>query len=442
MPSIPSLQTALQTVLTEQAESLARSSRVIRRQRKLSGALLLQTLIFGWLAHPAATLTQLTQMAARRGVQLSPQALDHRFTPSLVTCLEHLLAATLSTLVAVAEPVALPLLQRFSGVWLLDSTTLSLPADWAEHWPGCGGRPGEGVAAVKLQMRWDLLRGRLEGPEPLDGRAHDRRGFWSHAPLPAGSLRVSDLGFFSLESFRTLAAQGSFWLSRLQVNVVIQTLEPERVTQVSRWLRRQRDADGQVDVPVLLGVHDPVPARLLAIPVPPAVAAKRRRNLRRDAKKQGQMVSRERLARAGWTILVTNVPADRLSLVEARSLYRARWQIELVFKLWKQHGQLGHSRSANPQRIMAEIWAKLIGLVIQHWLMLTSGWTFPDHSLVKAAVAIRDQVIVLASVFDQPRATGRALRQVQDVLLAATRLNRRRTHPNTVQYLLDASLEP
>jgi hypothetical protein len=74
--------------------------------------------------------------------------------------------------------------------------------------------------------------------------------------------------------------------------------------------------------------------------------------------------------------------------------------------------------------------------------MLTSGWTFPDHSLVKAAVAIRDQVIVLASVFDRPRATGRALRQVQDVLLAATRLNRRRTHPNTFQYLLDASLEP
>ncbi len=125
MPSRARLQTALQTVLTEQAESLARTTQVIRRRRKLSGALLLQTLIFGWLTHPAATLTQLTQMAARRGVQLSPQALDQRVTPALVTCLERLLAATLTTLVAVAEPVALPLLQRFSGVWLLDSTSLT-----------------------------------------------------------------------------------------------------------------------------------------------------------------------------------------------------------------------------------------------------------------------------------------------------------------------------
>ena len=208
MPSIPSLQTALQTVLTEQAESLARSSRVIRRQRKLSGALLLQTLIFGWLAHPAATLTQLTQMAARRGVQLSPQALIDRFTPSWVTCLEHCWPRLVDPggRRSARGPTAAA---AFSGVWLLDSTTLSLPADRAEHWPGRGGRPGEGVAAVKLQMRWDLPRGRVEGPEPLDGRAHDRRGFWSHAPLLAGSLRRNS--HLVLPSLQFLPYAGGIW---------------------------------------------------------------------------------------------------------------------------------------------------------------------------------------------------------------------------------------
>ena len=45
MTSITRLQTALQRVLIDEAESLARATRVIRRQRKLSGALLLQTLI-------------------------------------------------------------------------------------------------------------------------------------------------------------------------------------------------------------------------------------------------------------------------------------------------------------------------------------------------------------------------------------------------------------
>ena len=53
MPSRARLQTALQTVLTEQAESLARTTQVIRRRRKLSGALLLQTLVLaGWPIPP------------------------------------------------------------------------------------------------------------------------------------------------------------------------------------------------------------------------------------------------------------------------------------------------------------------------------------------------------------------------------------------------------
>ncbi len=224
--------------------------------------------------------------------------------------------------------------------------------------------------------------------------------------------------------------------------MVIQTVTGERVTNVGRWLRGLDDGRGQVDVPVRLGVTEHLPARLLALKVPGSVSAARRRRLRQQARKQGQPVSQARLDLAGWTLLVTNIPANRLNFDEARSLYRARWQIELLFKLWKQHGQLDTWRSANPERIMAEVWAKLIGLVIQHRLMLTSGWTFPDRSLVKAASAIRDQAMVLAAVFDAPRQFRSALTQLQRCLRASTRLNKRRTHPNTYQYLLDPTLEP
>ena len=73
--------------------------------------------------------------------------------------MEQVFRTSVTTLAAVAEPAAIPLLQRFSGVWIIDSTTISLPAVYAEPWSGCGGRPGEGRAAVKLHVRLDLLRG-------------------------------------------------------------------------------------------------------------------------------------------------------------------------------------------------------------------------------------------------------------------------------------------
>ena len=79
-----------------------------------------------------------------------------------------------------------------------------------------------------------------------------------------------------------------------------------------------------------LGIDQRVPARLLATRVPQDVAAVRRRRLRAAAQKKGRQVSAVRLALAAWTVLVTNVPAARLTLREALVLARVRWQIEML----------------------------------------------------------------------------------------------------------------
>ena len=63
---------------------------------------------------------------------------------------------------------------------------------------------------------------------------------------------------------------------------------------------------------------------------------------------------------------ITNVPADILTLAEAMVLLKIRWQIELLFKLWKSHGRVDEWRTKKPARIVCEIYAKLIGLVVQH----------------------------------------------------------------------------
>jgi len=58
--------------------------------------------------------------------------------------------------------------------------------------------------------------------------------------------------------------------------------------------------------------------------------------------------------------LITTAPAYKLSFDEALVLYGARWQIELLFKLWKSHAKLDTSRSCNPWRILTEIYIKLL----------------------------------------------------------------------------------
>src|SRR5262249_60273548 len=100
-------------------------------------------------------------------------------------------------------------------------------------------------------------------------------------------------------------------------------------------------------------------ARLLAVRVPQDVAETRRRRLRAAARDKGRQVSATRLALAAWTIFVTNVPVERLTLWEGLVLGRMRWQIELLFKLWKSQGRVDGSRSTKPWRIRGGAHAKL-----------------------------------------------------------------------------------
>ena len=128
---------AMQIVLTSTAEAAAGNSGFVQRRSKLTGPAFVQTLTFGWLSNPEATLEDLAQTASTVGVSISPQGLDQRFTPQAAACVLEVLQAAVAR-VLTADPVAIPILQRFpGGVMILDSTTLALPDPLACQWPSC-----------------------------------------------------------------------------------------------------------------------------------------------------------------------------------------------------------------------------------------------------------------------------------------------------------------
>jgi hypothetical protein len=437
MTTVPQLAQTLQTVFTTTADAAARATGFVQRRSKLTGAAFVQALVFGWLANPHASLAALAQAAAVAGVAISPQGLDQRCGEAAAAFLEEVLAAAVQAVIA-AEPVAIPLLERFSAVVLLDCSTVVLPDALGLWWPGCGGSSATHTqAALKLGVRFDLCRGALRGPLLYDGRTHESTTALQHAPLPAGALRLADLGFFDLDVLARLGAQDGYWLSRLHFGTAVYDAQGRRWA-VLDVLAAQGTA--QVDLSIALGVQQRLPVRLLAVRVPQEVADQRRRRLRATARDRGRTPSAARLAWADWTLLVTNVPPAMLSWRDALVLARARWQIELLFKLWKSHGHIDESRSGKPWRVLCEVYAKLLAMVVQHWLLLTGCWAYPDRSLVKAAQTVRQHAMHLASALACSAALGTAITVIHRCLAAGCRLNRRKKKPNTYQLLLDPTL--
>ena len=432
MNTIARVARIMQTVLVDIADQVGRETGFVQRMRKLSGSSFLQTLVVSCLQHAAVSYTDLTQGAAAVGVRISGQGLQQRFTRRAVVFLQQMLAHTVKQVIA-SRPVAVPILQRFQGVYLRDSSVISLPAALAETWSGVGGSKGV-TAALKVQVELDFSRGQLHGPMLQSGRTQDQQSPYQQRQLPAGALHIADLGYFNLTKLAEDDCNGVYWITRLKAGTAVYTAEGERMDLLS-WLRAQSQTT--VDQPVLVGTRKRIPCRLLVVRVPQEVAEQRRRRLRDYARKKQVPLKAETLALTEWTLLITNVPVELLSLPEALVLSRVRWQVELLFKLWKSCLLVDEWRSENPWRILCELYAKLIAVVIVHWLSLTSIWERPDRSLTKAAKAVAKFAVALALALPSRAELVNVLTRLKICLRTTCKMNHRKKHPNTYQLLLE-----
>jgi hypothetical protein len=426
----------LQGLLEESMDVLARETGCVRRERKFSGSTLLSTLVLTVLRNPKAKPRDFQVTAAQVGVDVTENAITQRFTPELVKFLEVALQRVLNHMLSTDAPPA-KLMGRFPQVVIGDSTTVTLPDEYAEQFPGCGGTHGSGKAALKIQVLWDLRHGHLSILlEP--GRASDAKSPITELPLPAGSLSIFDLGYFSLERFARVGQAKSYWLSRLQHGTMVFNAAGKPVA-LRMFLARNANR-GIVDMRVQLG-EKRLPCRLVAVRVSPEIAARRRQKIREKARDHGREPSQEYLELQEWTIFVTNCPQSLLRWKEVVVLYRARWQIERLFKLWKSYNHLAdRDAKATAARQLANVYVRLIAVIIQHGILLTAVWLDGRRSLWHAAASLPNWIGQLIAVIDDTAELQRVLDRHRQSLAKSARVNSRRKHPSCFQLLSNPEL--
>jgi hypothetical protein len=419
---IPQIAEKLQELLSKKADELGRASGFIRRERKFKGSSFAQTLVFGWLANPSSSMEELSQSAANLGVCVSRQGIDERFTAKAAQFMESLVKAALQEVVR-GKRVDTPILSRFSKVYVADATIIKLPDELEDLWTGCEG------AGLKISLCWELLQGGWESVYLHPAREHDQQAAFAWQTLAKGSLVVRDLGYFNLNNLKQLTDCALYWVSRYKVGTVI-FLEGKPL-ELLDYLRDR--AQHTLDLEIELGLKQRLKSRLIAKAVPAEILRQRQEKLKDWERKKQKKASASRWNLLPWSLYVTNLPQDLLATEEVECIIRSRWQVEKIFYWWKDDAKIDQWCSHNPWRILCEVYAKLLALLIQQWLMISAEIHDLRRSTLQASSSIRKHAWHLAFVLRDLPAFTQVLSHIVSCLKVGCRISSSSTSPPTFQ---------
>jgi len=229
-----------------------------------------------------------------------------------------------------------PLL-TFPRVFLEDSMCVKLPSNLFSIFPGAHSKTGQ-AATARIQCRIDLKSGRTTKIAIQSYRDNDQKFSKDiFHTLQAGDLVIRDLGYWSLKVFRLINWMNAFFLTRYQFGTNLYNVETEEQINLHNLLKEAKKENKQiVDLQVLVGKKEKLPARLVAIRVPQAIEQERRRKALKNRNKRVNY-SDEYMDLLAFTIFITNVPPSIWEPKQLLKVYGYRWRIEIIFKAWKSH---------------------------------------------------------------------------------------------------------
>lgn len=361
--SIDELVSKLKSILVEdQLNALALQAGFITRQRKLSADSFLRMLLFDHFQYRSPSLQQHAIGFYQEGAtDISKQAIDKRFNDKAVLFIEKLFEALLSQQ-QLNTQIGSHLSAHFNAIKVMDSTEFKLPDSFAEVFPGYSAC--NALACAAIQLEYDVLSGKVHYFSLGNARQSDKTVADIRMDnIAAGDLILRDLGYYSTDSYLKIEQQKAFYVSRLKAQVGIYTQQSGQYAKLS-WSQilqqAQRSKTGFFDQWVYIGKEQKHPVRLVAWALPEDASSNRLLN---KQSKKGKINNEDKI----WSklnVFVTNIENDILDVEQVYNLYKIRWQIELMFKIWKSIVNINIVHKMKPCRLKCYLYSKFLWILI------------------------------------------------------------------------------
>jgi len=185
-------------------------------------------------------------------------------------------------------------------------------------------------------------------------------------PIQAGDRIIADRGYSRAPGIHHAASQGATVCVRLSPqSVLLEDPAGHPFGLIGRLKELPRCGSVGQWPAMLLGPRtEGLPVRLCAVRKSKEAIRLAHKKLRRRASKQGNKLKPETLVWAKYVTVVTTFPEASFSAAEVLEWYRLRWQVELVFKRFKQIAQLGHLPKHDDESAKAWLYGKLLAALM------------------------------------------------------------------------------
>ena len=348
-------------------QSKAVDAKFFRRSSKITPAIFFEILLYSGAHFGNFSLQQFCNQTLKLfGIEVSKQAFDDRITDNAVSFVKSVFEDLMKN--QTQKSFDLNLFTPFNRVKIRDSTKFKVDKSLRPEFKGFG---KESLASACLQFEYDFKTGDMLELDIVAGSKADRDIAKERAhKIQKNDLDIYDLGYYDTSIFLKTHQAGAFFLSRLHTTSdVYDSPQGNKIDFDVHYKKMIKNQIKSMEMNVYIGTKERFEVRLILDILPDHIYEERIRKKAIRSKENGKELTDRNRLRSRFNLLITNIQKDVVPLENVYKLYRVRWQIELLFKVWKCTYGINRVHKMNKYRLRCLLYAKLILLLINGMLI-------------------------------------------------------------------------
>jgi len=338
-----------------------------QRRSKFSPLMFIDSLLYDASSERTKSLNQIAINTEKKySVDISRQGIDQRYSTGAIKYVQALIGEAFAH--QITKSIDVGWFKLFNRILIKDSTKFDVSGNLAKQFPGFGG--GASKAAVSIQYEFDIKGGEVPDLNITPANRTDSKDASATIhKVKKGDLIIRDLGYSIICFFKAIHKIGAYFISRLNPIIVVYEMRENKLVELDFVKLHELMIKGnivRIEKQAFIGKKDKFPVRLIIELMPEEVVSKRLQKVNAYNKKKGFQTSDKYKDRAHFNLFITNIGKEIIEDKAISSIYRIRWQVELIFKAWKSIFGIDNNNPMKYERLICLLNARLL-LIMINW---------------------------------------------------------------------------